>query len=434
MRKLKILFTVLVAYLVILPASATDGYFSLGYGSRHKGVAGAGISLHHFSLIGGNPAGNVGLETGYMISAGLFNPLRDFSISGNPSGSLNSFGLNPGSVESDSKLFIVPAAGANWKLAEHHAIGVSIYGNGGMNTDYPTAAFHDQSSATTGVNLSQLFTEITYSSRFAEKHSVGVSGVLALQFFEAVGLNSFGQFGLSQDPTKLSNNDSDNSTGFGFKVGYIGEWVENLQLGATYQSKMWMGEFKDYAGLFAEDGDFDIPASWTIGLSYRLDDTWTFMTDIKQILYSGVNAVANPMNPASLFPGFQTPDGGFQQNPGFVPLGDENGAGFGWEDMTVFKLGLEHSGSENWIWRGGYSYGAQPIPESEVLFNILAPGVVEHHIALGFSRRVGNSDSMIHFSFNYALSNTVSGQNPLDPVQRIDLTMKQFDFDFGFSF
>ena len=56
----------------------------------------------------------------------------------------------------------------------------------------------------------------------------------------------------------ISNNDSDNSTGFGFKVGYIGEWVENLQLGATYQSKMWMGEFKDYAGLFAEDGDFDI--------------------------------------------------------------------------------------------------------------------------------------------------------------------------------
>lgn len=34
-----------------LSLAATDGYFSLGFGAKHKGVAGAGVGLHHFSLL-----------------------------------------------------------------------------------------------------------------------------------------------------------------------------------------------------------------------------------------------------------------------------------------------------------------------------------------------------------------------------------------------
>lgn len=435
----KHLFILALAILTALPGWATDGYFSLGYNTRQKGLAGAGTGYYYTSIIGGNPAGRVYLGTMYDVNIGLFNPIRQYTIIGAPSMQPNTFGLFPGTIKSETEYFIIPAIGANWALSDQSAFGVSIYGNGGMNTDYPTATFFDQSSSSTGVNLSQLFAELTYGYEVAEGHSLGLSGIVAYQMFEAKGLNSFGQFGLSSDATKLSNNGTDNSIGFGVKLGYLGRFSDMFSVGATYQSKMFMNEFDDYAGLFAENGNFDIPSSWSVGIAFSPGEDLTLMADFKQILYSDSKSVSNPMNPMNLFPAFLNPGGDpnnpndYTPNPNFTPLGAEGGAGFGWEDMSVIKLGAEYDGVQNWTFRGGYSYGTQPVPDSEVLFNILAPGIIQHHIALGFSRNIGEK-SRLHLSFNYALNNTVSGTNPLDPVQSIELEMKQFDFQLGFSF
>ncbi|MDX1941682.1 MAG: outer membrane protein transport protein [Saprospiraceae bacterium] len=439
MKKRQWLIMVLMIALS-LPTWATDGYFSLGYNTRHKGIAGAGIGYYYTSIIGGNPAGRVYLGTMYDVNIGLFSPIRQYSVIGAPSMLPNTFGLLPGTIESGTEYFIVPAIGANWAFSEKSALGLSIYGNGGMNTDYSTATFFDESSSSTGVNLSQLFAELSYAYEFAKGQSLGISGVAGYQMFEAKGLNAFGQFGLSSDATKLSNNDMDNAFGLGFKMGYLGKISDQISVGATYQSKIFMSEFKDYAGLFAEEGDFDIPSWWAVGVTYSPIEDLTLIADFKQIMYSGAKSVSNPMNPQNLFPAFLKPGGDpnnpsdYQQNPNFKPLGSENGAGFGWEDMSVVKFGAEYAGVENWIFRGGYSYGKQPIPDSEVLFNILAPGIIEHHIALGFSRNIGQGNTQLHISLNYALNNKVSGVNPLDPVQSIDLEMKQFDVQVGISF
>jgi len=428
------LWSALIACLLVLPLHATDGYFSLGYGTRHKGVAGAGVGLYYVSIVGGNPAGNVLLGDQYTVGFGIFVPMREYSVLGPPSQLPNTFGLLPATVESESEFFPIPNIGANWQLNADNAIGASIYANGGMVTDYPTAVFFDESSAATGVNLAQLFAEITYSRKIVEGHQLGISGILAYQSFEAQGLNTFGGFGLSQNPDALSNNDNDSGFGAGFKVGYLGQFGNQFSLGVSYQSRMYMSEFEDYAGLFAEDGDFDIPAVLTAGVAYSPNDNWTFLADYKLIRYSTVKAVANAMNPQNLFPVFFDETGQPLENPNFVPMGAENGAGFGWEDMNVFKFGLEFAGVDQWIFRGGYSYGKQPIPDSEVLFNILAPGVIENHLALGFSRQVGASGQMLHFSFNFAFDNSVTAPNPLDPVQEIELSMHQLDFEVGFRF
>ena len=45
---------------------ATDGYFSLGYGTKSKGMAGAGVAMYSNSLIGGNPAGLVFLVKKFL--------------------------------------------------------------------------------------------------------------------------------------------------------------------------------------------------------------------------------------------------------------------------------------------------------------------------------------------------------------------------------
>ena len=127
----------------------------------------------------------------------------------------------------------------------------------------------------------------------------------------------------------------------------------------------------------------------------------------------------------------------FTANPQVVPatngcLGGPNGAGFGWQDMDVFKIGFEWAADENNTWRFGYSYGEQPIPSSEVLFNILAPGVMEQHMTVGWTHRRPN-DHVMSFSFMYAPAKEVSGNNAFD-IQPITLEMSQLEFEFAYRF
>jgi long-chain fatty acid transport protein len=107
--------------------------------------------------------------------------------------------------------------------------------------------------------------------------------------------------------------------------------------------------------------------------------------------------------------------------------------GFGWEDMNVIKFGAEIGLSESFILRAGYSYGKQPIPETEMLFNIVAPAVTENHITAGFTKMFGNSNEL-NFSFMYAPTGSVEGMNAFDPAQTIKLEMSQLEFEIGFSF
>ncbi|WP_163715858.1 OmpP1/FadL family transporter [Mangrovibacterium lignilyticum] len=402
--------------LAMIGAQATDGYFGVGYGTINKGLAGAGIAYYQGSLINGNPAGAVFLGKKYQGSLNFFNPNRKFTVAGNPSGMDGTFGLMPGTVESDSKLFLMPSLGANWMIGEQSSLSVAIFGNGGMNTDYPSAVFYDPTSETTGVNLAQMFADVTYSFKIAENHSLGLSGVLAYQYFEAKGLTAFSMF--SSDPANLTNNGKAGSTGFGFKVGYMGKLAEGFTIGAMYQSKVLMSEFDEYAGLFAEQGDFDIPASWTAGFAWDITDAVSVMADVKQIFYGNVKSIAN-----SMMPNLMT-----------AQLGANEGAGFGWEDATIVKLGVSCSALEKWIFRAGYSMGDNPVPKSEVMFNILAPGVISNQLAFGFSRDLGEKGSQFHMAINYALNNDVTGSNPMDPGQTIKLEMNQLEVEFGFSF
>jgi long-chain fatty acid transport protein len=288
-----------------------------------------------------------------------------------------------------------------------------------MNTDYSTQTYYDPSSSKTGVNLSQLFLGLTYARKLNEKHSLGVTAIIAYQMFEAKGLMSFK--GFSRDSLKLSGNGSDNSLGYGVRVGYYGKLMEKLSFGASFQSKIYMGEFKDYAGLFAEQGDFDIPANWTAGVAYKVNDALAFTFDVKQIFYSGIKSVSNPFVPAD-----------FQSG---ILLGDNKGAGFGWEDMTVFKLGTQWQKGEGWTWRAGYSYGKQPIPDEEMMFNILAPGVIEQHVTFGFSKALANKHE-VNFAAMFGFAKEISGPNPMEmpDQQKIKLKMSQMEFEVGYSF
>ena len=270
---------------------ATNGYFSHGYGTHYKAMAGAGAALHLDSLAPAtNPAAMAFLDPRFDASLALFNPNRSYTVTGNPSGYPGTFGLTPGGVESDSRYFPLPALGASWRAGENGAFGLALYGNGGMNTNWPTGTFY--AGTPTGVNLAQMFVAPTYAVKIADKHAIGVTAIGAFQWFKAEGVGTFAPF--SSAPTKLSNNGNSYSYGGGVRVGYLGEWSKYVSVGASYQTKIWMSAFDEYAGLFAEHGGFDIPANWVAGIAIKPTENVDIAVDVQQVLYSGIASVRQP--------------------------------------------------------------------------------------------------------------------------------------------
>jgi long-chain fatty acid transport protein len=400
--------------LTAAPARATDGYFQLAYGTAQNGMGGAGVALSLNTMSPAtNPAGNAWV-TGYDLSVAAFNPNREFTVTGTPSGYPGTFGLTPGTVKSGTSVFLMPSIGANWRLNDTMTFGVALYGNGGMNTNYDASVFY---AGRTGVNLMQMYVAPTLTYRISENHAFGVSPVLGYQRFQAEGVGSFAPY--SSSPSNLSNNGYDTSLGWGVRIGYLGKLTPWLSVGASYQTEMEMQKFKKYSGLFAEGGDFDIPKNWTVGVAVRPVDALTVAFDVQKVYYSDTESIGNPLLP----------------NLMQAPLGADNGAGFGWKDVTAYKLGLQWVSSPSLTLRAGYAYAKQPIPASEVLFNILAPGVIEQHVTVGASAKVG-SKTKLNLAVVRALSKSVTGPNPLEVPgqQTIELKMDQWVFDLGLSF
>lgn len=408
-------------------ALATNGYFAHGYGTKNKGMAGAGVALPQDAMAAAtNPAGMVWVGDRMDLGAALFSPWREYSDD-NPAAGFVSGPAGTGQ-ESDSNYFLVPHFARNWMLSGDSSFGIAVYGNGGMNTDYPIGVYAGGAGGPTGVNLAQVFIAPTYSKKISDKSSWGISPILAIQAFEARGLGVFA--GFSTSPTNLSNNQHEFSYGAGVRIGWQGEVSPGLTLGASATSKIYMTEFDDYKGLFAEEGDFDIPAQVTLGLAYQTTPSSVLTFDVQHIMYGSVDSIANELSPlaTACAPG---PVG-----VGAGCLGGSNGAGFGWDDMTIVKLGYQWQTSSDWTWRAGVSYGEQPIPDSEVLFNILAPGVMETHLTAGFTKRMGK-DNELSMSFMYAPNKEVSGTVDTTGigggVDNITIEMHQFEVEASWA-
>lgn len=398
---------------------ATDGYFSHGYGMKAKGRGGASIAMTGDAFGGANnPASMV--RTGDRIDLGVdfFSPQRESSRSG----------LGPGldgRVKSDKDFFPVPEFGYNHMLADNMALGVTVYGNGGMNTDYAGGQFNCGFGPANmlcgvghlGVDLSQLVIAPTFSYAFDARNSVGVSPLLAVQRFEAYGLHAFSA--VSQSPGNLTNRGYDTSYGYGLRVGYLGQLTDRFSVGVTYSTKINMNRFKKYEGLFAGNGDFDIPENFGAGIAFKPIDQVTIALDYNRINYGKVNSIADQV----LVP---------------APFGSANGPGFGWRDINVWKLGFEYAASDRWTWRAGYNHGDNPIQSANVTPNILAPGVVTDHATFGvtYTTAAGNEWTL---AYMHAFDKTVKGASILPvfmggfPAGQEEISMYQNSIGIQYS-
>ncbi|TCV82556.1 OmpP1/FadL family transporter [Sulfurirhabdus autotrophica] len=343
-------------------ASATNGYFAEGYGIKTRGMGGAGIALPQDAMAAAtNPAGMVMVGGRLDIGLTYFQPDRSVILGPNGVGANPTIGT--GEYTSDNKYFLIPEVGYNHMLNKDMALGVVVYGNGGLNTKYNKPLFSQGGSASNASSdMLQLFVAPTWSMKINENNAIGVSLNLVYQQFSISGLEGFA--GKSSDSVNLTGNGHDKSTGYGLKLGWTGKVAQNVTLGATYQTLTKMSKFDKYKGMLAEGGSLDIPSTYGLGIAVDVTPSMIIAADVVRINYGDVKALNNPGSNQAL-------------------LGTDNGPGFGWNDQTVYKLGLSYKYSPGLTLRAGYNYAKAPFNSDQNYFNFVALATTESHLSLG---------------------------------------------------
>ena len=393
MLRIRSLAPLVVILLGSSTAFATDGYFSHGYGIKSQGIGGVGIALPQDGLAAAtNPAGTAFVPDRADVGLTWFSPKRSAQIVG------NAFGADATYDGNGKSNFFIPEFGYVTKINQTTTAGVAVYGNGGMNTQYasnPYARFG--STGTAGINLEQLFISPSVAYKLNEQNALGLAVNFAYQKFSAQGLSAFST--ASASSSNLTDRGTDTSTGWGIRLGWTGQVTPDLTLGATWASKVKTGKFSNYSGLFANSGSFDIPENYGVGLAYKFAPVWTFAADVSQIKYGSVNSVANPLSNLTVLGN---------------PLGSANGAGFGWKDVTVVKLGVSYDYTPDVTLRAGFNHSDQAIPSNQTFFNILAPATVQDHLTFGATWKTSTGGEL-SVAYAHGFKKTVNGANSIPP-------------------
>lgn len=435
---LKPTYVALLAASLVAPAAhATNGYFLPGFGIRSQGMGGVGIAYGRDSLsTAANPANAAHTGMRGDLGFAVFNPERHASLRNDAStpsaGFFTDSGYFDGEVESDAKYFIMPEMGFSMPLDDKLHISLAVVGNGGMNTTYPENFFSffgaPPVDKKVGVDMMQLLVPISVAYKVRQNHTIGASLVLAETRFRAYGLDAFKTFPINTASDDLTNKGFDYSYGAGVRLGWIGTFMDDrIRVGLTYASKTYMSKFDEYKGLFAEQGDFDIPENYGIGVAFKPVKNLVIAADVMRINFNKVKSVGNPGPGEYSAAGLGIPGMTGTQND----LGADAGMGFGWENQTVYKIGIQYGVNNRLQVRAGYNYGRSPIPNNQVTFNLLAPATVEKHYTLGFTYRA-NDNLEVTGTYLYAAphSQSACNQNIVDCAS-FNMHQNMFGLTFG---
>jgi long-chain fatty acid transport protein len=392
-------------------ANATQGYFQAGFDAVQKSFAGGGVADSETATsIAINPAGL--FDVGQQANIGL-----TFLTVWPEYSAIDTGFIAPGSANSNKNFYPLPFAAYSQPLDADNAIGLAIYGNGGLGSTYNIYNPNTKSSGVfgggpTGVEVLQVFISPDYAHRFGN-FSIGIAPVISLQRFDAWGLAALK--GFSENPLNVTNQGNDWSVGVGLRAGAQWTVAPGFRLAVAGITPVVSSDFVSYQGLFANHGQFNSPATITAGLSYDVTPAVTANFDYKHIFYSGVGSVGNS---------------------GTIPplLGSIGGPGFGWRDVNVFTISGEWRATPTFTLRAGYAYNTQPIPSTDIVFNILAPAVVQNHISAGFSYNFLPNQS-IDFGAIFAPRQTVSGAVPTSlGGGQVNLSLWEFEATVGYTY
>jgi len=381
----------------MLLATNGDNLISLGAESRAMGGTGIAMPMGTDSVFR-NPAWLADVKGAEaMFGATLFMPdVKAKNSSFMPDGSGNAFNGEEGTSKSDMSM--IPAVAHADRINENWAYGVGMFGVSGMGTDYRNEdANKGLGNMRTNFQYMRFVPSIAY-----QEDNVRVGAGLTLAYgaldISAVMPNASlpGQADLTTSAQRGGGTSDD--FGFGAQFGVAYTPTSNVNLGAYYQTEV-ATEYKRVFD-FNTDGIYDDlklsqPAEYGVGLGYK-EGNLRASADVKQILWSSAD--------------------GYKQ--------------FGWDDQTVYALGLGYKVSPSMELRAGYSYADSPIDNqfeaatissanapyaagNLAYFNMLGfPAISQTHATIGlgyeFTDKVG-----VDLAYVYSPKETLSVNSPM---------------------
>jgi long-chain fatty acid transport protein len=333
-----------------------------------------------------NPAGmaDLGITDVRMdLGFGLLNPPREVN-----------------GQESDSNWYMMPGGAVAFNVNNRLYLGMGLGGIAGMgvNVDdiYP-AMPGGQAIVTT----KQVF-------RFSPAAAFKVNDALSL----GAALNVVNQNLAMSMPGGGGNYVSlpqNGQYGFGATLGATYKISPMLQAGLTYQTKTDIARMEYNTPTGQTSFDMDMPASYALGVSVKPMPGLQVEFDVKRILFADVMESIAVTNPPA----------------GFPPV-----LKFGWEDQTVYAIGVKKDLGAMSV-SLGYNYGESPIGAEDVNFNLGSTAIVEHHVSLGVTRKFSDK---VHGSFAYTHAFANDLTSTVAPFNKIEIEQNQYNLNISYVF
>ncbi len=423
-------FALLAALTFPLSAFATNGYQLIGVGAYQKSLGGAVTAAPGSAMTAvSNPAGmaRVGARADFSMEAFMPDRSADFSAMGGTRG------------ESAVKMYGVPAIGWTAPTSDGSDVyfGGGMYGTSGMGVDYAQTLMMPAAFSPTGGDLYwEGYSNISFwqmAPGFAwnvnPRYSVGATLNIDYQsvaFKQRIATDGDAN---GSAETVIQNFDlSRGSSGFGLGLGLglLYDINDKLTVGFNYKSKqqfspleyqLGFGDISNGPGQEAPAGtyklDLDFPQQAALGMAIKANPELTVSADVKWIDWSdtmGTLAVTGP--------------GGI-----VVPIDS------GWEDQTVYAVGVAYKVNPKMNVRGGYNYAKSPFSEDKISSNLILPAIVETHYTLGMDYRLNNHwELAMHYMLVPEKSMAAAANDPAIPGAEISLSERSFGMNIGYRF
>lgn len=402
----KILTGLAMAAAAALPslALAENGFTQIGIGVKSKGMGGVGIALPQDSLASGmNPAGMI--IVGNRWDVGCQYVTQDAKVDDTQD---SEGGNSPFHNQYKSHAGMVyPEAGVNWVYTRDQSIGFAVYVPGMMITDYDKA-LGSLGTSSAEFKFETLYFTPSWSWQINGVHSIGIALNVCAARLKVEGLEFIAS---TIDSSNATNRGWNYEEGVSIRFGWIAQLSPEWRIGATVQSKTWMGKFKHYKGLLPTNGDFDLPSQIGVGAAWQAMPELVFCGEIVRVNYRGIEV--------------------FDQTNDERPFGSTNGAGFGWTGQTIYKFGVAWDVWKKLTLRAGYNYATNPIRSGETWLNQLTQAVIAQHVTIGGSWAWDRNE--ISIVYLNGIRRDIGGRNSLTLGREIDLRNVQNTVGLSFG-
>jgi long-chain fatty acid transport protein len=185
--------------------------------------------------------------------------------------------------------------------------------------------------------------------------------------------------------------------GAGFQIGLLYNLTDAWNIGFSYKSPIWQERY----GYNSYNPDFSarrigiqaqIPEIFSWGVAYKGFDRALIDVDFRYFDYANT----------SLY--------------GTKPI---NG-GLGWSSIFAVAPGGQYQATDRLTLRAGYLYNTNPIKATDTLFNVQAPGFMQHMLAIGTSYKL-TDDIVLSLAWTHQFRNSIEGPVLQIPGERIKL-------------